>query len=45
MTAAGTGDRPRPVFTRCYATISDRMDDEGMGAAYRAAHASDRFGG
>jgi hypothetical protein len=32
MTAARTGDRPRPVFTRCYATISDRMDHEGMGA-------------
>jgi ubiquinone/menaquinone biosynthesis C-methylase UbiE len=32
MTPSRTGDRPRPVFSRFYAAISERMDDEGMGA-------------
>jgi SAM-dependent methyltransferase len=32
MTPSGTGDRPRPVFSRFYAAISERMDDEGLGA-------------
>ncbi|SNS35320.1 Methyltransferase domain-containing protein [Geodermatophilus pulveris] len=31
MTAPGT-DRPRPVFARCYARISEGMDAEGLGA-------------
>ena len=30
--ASGSTDRPRPLFSRYYAAISGRMDDEGLGS-------------